>query len=508
MKATRYTILLLLVCNYLLGFSQKELGKKESKERIDAIIDLTKNKEFENALMVFYDTSVYINEDRLSNKYWDKLNRLRNTMELKKIEFENNVRRVDDYIHDFNGSRYCNSLGLLRMKLSQENSYAKTRKLKKSYEINVAKLESKVLKNSKELKEWERAYENNERESLFYVLEKDIGFIRYLCNEKRKEFATLVNKLKADKAHYNQINHALILSPEGVLRGLNYSTMSYEACNELINKLSNVLRISDSCFNALSGNNLELKLNYKVVEKKINAELPNLKIFATENIPLTSDQKFTLFGTDTFHTYQINKYGASLNPELNLLALYKLDVVAYFKLPYYTKKDIEAYKLTPEYLVKLEELKKIKEESQNTYYFFKISVTDKRVYMNRNTGLITFTLGSNVGSSARSAVAPGTINGIGFPDIETNKTRLRKYGKEAYTEKFMIQLDTADLSKLSINTDLYFVFRLTDKENVKFRYYVKGSTWHTIKSSTHNSQALSVVVGDRNSRYIYYRKKY
>jgi hypothetical protein len=512
MRLSRYIFIFTLVLITSNAFAQVELKKKQAKERIETLTELTDLKVYENALMVYYDTTVSINRDKLPKKYLEELNRLDGILELKKLEFENNIRRVDEFISDYKNNRFCNSLGLIRMNLNKENSYSRTRSLKDSFYRIITPMKEKVDKNASELDKWEREYEEEGRESLFFILSKDIGFIRYLCNDKRKKYSDLVVKLRADKRHYDQVKNYLVSQPEKKVRLLKYSDLTYERSLQLIDELSEILDKSDSCFNALKGENLELKLNFETVEKQIEKELPKLKKFAVENVPMSEDEVFTMFtSSDSFKLYQLRKFSTPLSGELRLLPLYKLDVFGYYGIPFDNKKEKEDYMLTEEYQEKFTELKKIKEEALNTFYYFTVSMNDNRVNYNKETGLLTLTLGSNVGNSTRRAVTPGTINGIGFKSLPLKKSRIKKYGKEAFTQRYQIQLDSAGIETMRSNSsgiELYFNFRILEKENVKFRYFVKGDAWHTIRSGTHNTQNVTVLLANSSTNEIIYRKIY
>jgi|GEM_PF-3504657 len=195
---------LFLIISFLLIYSEVDsqiiLKRKKLEEQLLKIDSLIKVKRYEDAMLLFDSKEKVILEDNVPKKLMISFDNIKTTLGVKKKLFEDTKIRVENLIHEFELKHYCNSIDLINLDLNFENSFLETQKIKNALLPDLKSAKEKCESYSKKVEQWNAQFDNNEFESLYPLLAFDDSEKNYFFNIDLMSFNHLVGILKAYKA--------------------------------------------------------------------------------------------------------------------------------------------------------------------------------------------------------------------------------------------------------------------------------------------------------------------
>jgi len=373
--------------------AQTILKKKEVSEKLVQIKTEIDENNYEAAFNIFFDKENVILAENVKKKEIEKYNGIKATLENKKNEFEKTNDKVESLITAYNSKNFDKAIELLSIKLSKENSYKKTQKKLEEILPKIKTTKSSCEENKVNIAKWKQGFENQEYENIYKILDYSNTFSNCFYKSDFSELRELQNDLKPLHEIYISTQENTVDKPQKVLKGINYSYLDYEKSIQLIEQLNGFLASINSEPEKLKGKNPLLSDKIKDTKQEIEKELIKLKEFSDANKPLSPTEiKALLFNPKKISIPQIEKYFNPIDEDdiWDLGNIYNLDVIRYYDLKEYdTELKQEVFKGTSEYKTKLSELKKLKNESVNTFYCLTLndgSYDNKRMLTDGGSG--------------------------------------------------------------------------------------------------------------------------
>ncbi len=503
------------------------LKKKKLSERMTSIVAEIDNKNFENAINLFYDNDTIIAVENFKKKDIDNYYRTKEFIDLKKNELDKTDSLVSIKIVAFKSFDFNQLNDLLDLKLTNENSYKKTQKKLNQILKDLTEAKRKCNENKINILNWEQLYKDEEYEKIFNILNIRNSTTNSFFKDDFSKLKELQVKLKPLYETYNSVKEVIFSHSNEIINSLDRSTLTYDISIRNIQKLDSLLITNNLELSKIKGSNPQLTSDYSKLNNRISQEIKELRRFSELNRPLTNNEiKKTLFTNPIVSVADIVKYARLLDEKSKFI--FDANVLKYFNLSeiYDTPLKKEVFTRTKEYKKYFEELDSIR---NGTFYYH---TTPTLLQDGRNKTIwqydlkkkgfeILFNTNSSSGRPFKCLEISGDW-GERINDLWINVKMLPTYNKQSNSiwkiktldEFYFIPIseeDGIELENEKDNIHIYFIVTLDNSENIKYEWVNTSKLpFEEITTNEYviNSKRLRVLLVNKYSNKIYFDKTY
>ena len=436
-------ILLLAFCLISISsFAQdiKPMNKKETKEFVNVLQNYVSVGKFQEAMAYVDEKESRINLKAFSKSekvWWDST---KEELNMKKALFEKNKGIVDNaqkYYQDYEFRKCYDSI----KDLSLDNTSAYSESIEKLKRLNTG-LESKIgtmTQLDDQMNEIESLYNSSKWEELFKLRDIDhiLGYVSLSNRGKMKE---IVNKVDEVYKGYTSSWERSITEPENFL--------AKDICSLGNAELKKCLELSNKYLSLTEVDVYYPEENFPILKSRRADVLKKLQIFKEElesRIRESDPRKTIMAGTKATRNQILSDCEGNVP---DLLSIIKLDVLKYYNLSFKTELQKDNYTRTYDYIEKLEQLKRLREEVLNTVYYQKLNVETGAYSVKDNCFYIEV----------------GTNNGVNMPWLKICKANppgaIGEEGKEVVHNSLKIAYFNMNFASLAYtNGDKFYLYK-------------------------------------------------
>lgn len=503
---------------------QNILKKKEVQEKLEIISSEIEKNNFEPALEIFFNKTEVITEENVKRKLLDQYKSIKSILTDKKNEFDTNKKLVESYVNYFKSNDFCNSTGLLSLELTQSNSYEASRQIQSNLKSQVLVAKNKCEENHQKMNSWERKFEEKHFEKIYLIFDVNNFNLDYFSESDKARLKKLRRNLEPKYKAYNSLKKSYVTTPNKIINGINFSSLTYDRSEELISELTSIFTNESPKVSNLEGDNPELSDSYDRTKLNIDKTLKKLYEFSKIHKPMTHIEisQLVFSGKEISVDFIENKIEKG---NADIFNIYNLDVFYYYDLKEYdTDLKKAVYKKSPEYKTQLNDLKNLKTKLFNTTYYSKQDELFESADYDINKKGFNLIVNTNFGMGTGSAIPPksvvaawGLMGGayIQLKKLPTKQIDDKYFGQGIKNEILFVPISETnglEIEENRKNIIVYYLYKPHSKETVKYKFYNNVSNryagWYDMKDNVITSADLRIIVANKKSGKIYFDKIY
>ncbi len=554
MKKQLFFILLIFAISPVVK-GQEVLNKKDVAIRIDQISALIKNKEFEEAMLLFNSKTEIIVVDNVRKNLREDFYSIKTTLDQKENEFKKNEEKVAAFQNQYESGDYCSAISLLDLNLTKENSFQSTQNIKTKLYNTLLDARIKCNDFDKNITQWNQDYKNQDYEKIFPIYKMSDEELKYLSKQNTPTFNDLKSKLADRHLAYWSVRFKIIELPESKIASLNFDSLNYNQSLAMINDFNNILAIQKSEIQKLDGNNPLLLQQFSELKPKIQKTIEILSKFCSSNKPFSRAdieeyltrrttklsieqimQNFTkINGAEMFYSMTGKDLSeVSYDGNFSLLgsedaweeksvfrSVFDEDVYTFYNLneEYNSILQKKVFEETEEYKSYLNELVLKKNQVLEGFYYLngfglngqtftqEFDENSYQVNYNLNKSGFPITINHVYPYKCSRYFIPKTISDIEFPNIPVTKVYdVRHQGKDSYREVFLITVSEKNALEMEndrSNIEIILLFQINGIEKRK----LNDIDFQRANKNNYGCKNSVDVIASKNLRLVVYNTK-